>query len=327
MNYVYNIKVIKRILHYTQSDNFMKLEDKCKSLLKQQLNPREISDKLGIDINEVMNFLYIQIGKGNIKRSDILFSFNKKIRSDYEKIISLVTKEDINRKKNYICEDKDLNDDWKKLFEEIIREPSTIELNKLDRDEIEWDDTEGLVWDTIHWESFIKLCNEFYGPGVEPDLDLFKIYFDFRKRKAWIEDLYSELFYSENSFHMIVWWTLSGKYGEEWWEKIHPEVRNKCKERKGKKSSLLHPFNYSDLIHLSKIIRHQWDDFSIFFQEKHNKTSFKSFFAKVNNIRNKVMHPIRELPTINDLETVHQFYLYSKEILIKYDQFLQRERQ
>ena len=33
----------------------MKLSEKCCSLLKQQFNPREISNKLGIDIDEIIN--------------------------------------------------------------------------------------------------------------------------------------------------------------------------------------------------------------------------------------------------------------------------------
>ena len=96
-------------------------------------------------------------------------------------------------------------------------------------------------------------------------------------------------------------------------EKTKNEIKNKSKES----------FNQIYLIDLSKIIRKFWDDFSIFFKDKYSKDEFKSLFGKVNSTRNKIMHPIKDCPTLIDFETVHQLYLFSNEILRDYDKIEQ----
>lgn len=58
--------------------------DEAVNLLKEGYSPKEIADKWGISLKSVIQYLFIKVGGGAIKRSDILFSIDSKRRKIFE---------------------------------------------------------------------------------------------------------------------------------------------------------------------------------------------------------------------------------------------------
>lgn len=56
--------------------------------LKQGYPPSKIAKKMGVTVSTIINYLYNQVGEGNIRRSDIVFTINEEIRDAIETIIS-----------------------------------------------------------------------------------------------------------------------------------------------------------------------------------------------------------------------------------------------
>lgn len=70
------------------------------------------------------------------------------------------------------------------------------------------------------------------------------------------------------------------------------------------------PYAYTDLIDIASIMEANWKHFTDVLPGvlAHNKKEFLARFRKLNNIRNKVMHPVREvLPTQEDFDFVREF--------------------
>jgi predicted transcriptional regulator len=56
--------------------------------LKKGYPPSRIALEMGVTISTVMNYLYNQVGEGNIRRSDIVFAIDEEIRDAVEAIVS-----------------------------------------------------------------------------------------------------------------------------------------------------------------------------------------------------------------------------------------------
>jgi predicted transcriptional regulator len=56
--------------------------------LKKGYSPSNIARQMGVTLSTVMGYLYNQVGEGNIRRSDIVFSIDKNTRGAIERIIS-----------------------------------------------------------------------------------------------------------------------------------------------------------------------------------------------------------------------------------------------
>ncbi|MGA3192536.1 MAG: helix-turn-helix domain-containing protein [Candidatus Bathyarchaeia archaeon] len=56
--------------------------------LRKGYSPSEIAKKMNVTVSTVMNYLYNQVGEGNIRRSDIVFAMDEKKRDAIEAIIS-----------------------------------------------------------------------------------------------------------------------------------------------------------------------------------------------------------------------------------------------
>jgi hypothetical protein len=90
-----------------------------------------------------------------------------------------------------------------------------------------------------------------------------------------------------------------GDSEQEWWVQGVPlNVRMECQvmcERDNRKNP---PYNYTYLINLIEILDKNWNIFEPHYQcistEYRSKREFLNCLNKLNNIRNTIMHPIRE---------------------------------
>ena len=57
------------------------------NLMKSGLSPSEIAKTMDISVKSIEGYLYNQVGEGNIRRSDIVFSIKEEIRVEIENII------------------------------------------------------------------------------------------------------------------------------------------------------------------------------------------------------------------------------------------------
>jgi hypothetical protein len=114
-------------------------------------------------------------------------------------------------------------------------------------------------------------------------------------------DLYEYLADTEVALHRMVRQTLIEAFGEgerEWWRNGVPaEIRKRCVQTREDDPDPVEDFAYTTLIDLSKIIEHNWKLFvgrvpSRFAQDKKR---LLSEFARLNALRNAVMHPVKGL--------------------------------
>lgn len=127
-------------------------------------------------------------------------------------------------------------------------------------------------------------------------------------------DLYDDLRRIEVNLHTRIRETLIQHYGDSeagWWRQGVPEaVRGKCRERhKRDPDKLCHPYCYTDLMDLAKIIEAQWALFKELFPTCYssNRKALLDALNRLNRIRNKVMHPVRGVaPVEGDFDFVHQ---------------------
>lgn len=57
------------------------------TLLQEGLGPAQIATRLGISINSVRQYLWVAVGEGLIRRSDVLFSLPKPLRQSVERAL------------------------------------------------------------------------------------------------------------------------------------------------------------------------------------------------------------------------------------------------
>jgi len=247
--------------------------EECASLIKKGLNPREIAEELGISISSVMKYLYTAVGKGDIRRSDILLSIEDTIRQDFEEIREML---------------------------EIEEDASWIE-----------------IYDKI---------KELPGAGKDVDIGLFQIYLRLRKEEVWLGDVYWYLYHIEILLHEFAGLLLKREYGENedgWWRRIPLSVRQDCQKRREEDKNPGPPYSYTNLIDIQKIFEKEWSVLSILLPKTlRDKRVFRNSFGRLNYIRNKVMHPVRGPPTIDDLMFVRDFAL---ELVKSLKRFLEND--
>jgi hypothetical protein len=106
----------------------------------------------------------------------------------------------------------------------------------------------------------------------------------------------------EKRLHNFIRDSLIKEFGDseqEWWVQGVPlNVRMECQvmcERDNRKNP---PYNYTYLINLIEILDKNWNIFEPHYQcistEYRSKREFLNCLNKLNNIRNTIMHPIRE---------------------------------
>jgi predicted transcriptional regulator len=62
--------------------------DQAAELLKEGNSPGKIAQEMGISLGTVIQYLYLKVGEGKIRRSDIVFSIEEEVRNKIESIIS-----------------------------------------------------------------------------------------------------------------------------------------------------------------------------------------------------------------------------------------------
>lgn len=119
----------------------------------------------------------------------------------------------------------------------------------------------------------------------------------------------------ETNLHAHVKKTLQVSFGEEeseWWVKgIAPQIRIECAQRREEDPLREESYSYIDLIDLKTIIDKNWRIFDPFFQHVrgniNSKREFLAAIAKTNEVRKRVMHPIRMRVTDEDVSFLEQF--------------------
>lgn len=225
-------------------------------LFKQGYSPKDITNKLDrVSFIKVMDYLFIQVGEGNIRRSDIWFSINHNIRDAMEKYFMAI----------------DNNDKSSKLME----------------------------------------LGEIYLTHPEE----FKLYNKLRSARVAHGDMYELISEIELLLHRAIKSTLIKKYGPEefeWWRKGVPKsVRSKCAKLYEEDDDFARePYCYTNFIDFKNIFQKQWGEFEKVLP-KHIVRDKKEFFSKlvtINQVRNRVMHPIKGYDfTPKDFAFVYEF--------------------
>jgi hypothetical protein len=116
-------------------------------------------------------------------------------------------------------------------------------------------------------------------------------------------DMYSDIREIEVSMHAAIRDRLVAVHGSEekqWWRCGVPSaVRVKCQERRELDTDArCEPYQYTDLLDLSKVVGDNWSDLGPLFQEPYrsNKRKFEGDLRRLNSVRNRVMHPVRGVP-------------------------------
>ncbi len=89
-------------------------------------------------------------------------------------------------------------------------------------------------------------------------------------------------------------------------------IRKDCAELKEEDPEPGHEiYCYTHFIHLREILDKQWPLFSHYLPNSaiEDKKLFLGYFTKLNHIRNKVMHPVKEIfPTEEEFDLAREFY-------------------
>jgi hypothetical protein len=122
--------------------------------------------------------------------------------------------------------------------------------------------------------------------------------------------------------HRLVKQTLQSAYQDQWWRKGIPEsTRKNCQSRKEEDEIPLdEPYRYTTLIDLKSIIENDWRVFSVALPKAlaAKKPDTLDRLKRLNDIRKKVMHPVKE---ISEYENDYRF---SRELLADLDDQLWR---
>jgi len=154
-----------------------------------------------------------------------------------------------------------------------------------------------------HLLSSNGLCRE--------ELELFA---SLRGRRVFSGDLYEYISEAEIAVHSLVRTILESKFGTEetgWWRKGIPRnIRVECvSRREDEDEPCKEPYAYTTLIDLSTIISENWSLFQGVVPKQYSasRKQLQVDFRRLNQIRNAVMHPIKELTwSENDFELVRK---------------------
>lgn len=141
-------------------------------------------------------------------------------------------------------------------------------------------------------------------------------YRSIRRRRVFAGDLYEHLAEAELAVHDMVLNTLIGKFGNGesgfWRQGVPLAVRKRCHERREEDDEPSEsPFQYTTLIELAEVIGKNWPVFQPVLPKAYtvNKQAVICDFARLNRIRNSVMHPVkRRRWTEDDFEFAKRFH-------------------
>ena len=189
---------------------------------------------------------------------------------------------------------------------------------KYEKEESELEPVENFPAKKVHTWLRVVFLNQQIDPDSY-DLDELELYISYRKRRVYIFDMYVFLTELERTLHQQVKKALTKEFGIEesgWWKKGVPDiVRVDCaRMREFDQESVDHPYHFTTFIHLSKIIKSNWGLFSKRLPQAVNEVKkaqeqFLNELARLNTLRNQVMHPVRNaLPTESDFEFTQEMH-------------------
>lgn len=126
-------------------------------------------------------------------------------------------------------------------------------------------------------------------------------------------DMYEVLRRVELELHERIRLALQDEYGKEesqWWRAgVHLALRQKLQSRREEDIDLADPYAYTDLLDLADILDRQWGRIGLkVIGEPFEKREILADLRRLNNVRRKVMHPVRTSPTNdNDFEEEFKF--------------------
>jgi hypothetical protein len=131
------------------------------------------------------------------------------------------------------------------------------------------------------------------------------VYLSLRGDPVGMGDLYDAIRDIELLLHETVRERLKSAYGDNWWRKGVPEkTRVKCTERleRDNERPASDPFCYTTLIELADIIKANWQLLSSCVPKnlRDSVHTFSTSMAKLNAIRNAVMHPVKRIELSED---------------------------
>jgi hypothetical protein len=149
-----------------------------------------------------------------------------------------------------------------------------------------------------------------------PTWDDTEFYKRLRTRSTFAGDLYEYVSEVEIALHDLVSGVLKRSFGEEeggYWRKgVSVAIRKKCQDRReGDEEPCDSPLQYTTLIELAQIIADKWTLFQDLLPEKYgsNRKILVADFARLNWIRNAVMHPVkRRRWSENDFQFAQTFH-------------------
>ena len=120
-------------------------------------------------------------------------------------------------------------------------------------------------------------------------------------------DLYALICEAEVLLHAFVKETLAKTYLDRWWQEGIPlPIRQSCQNRREEDSTPLEPYHYTTFIDLKRIIDNKWPVFVKAFPDAMSKDKPRTLdtFQNLNEIRNRVMHPVK---VISEYENDYRF--------------------
>jgi hypothetical protein len=148
-----------------------------------------------------------------------------------------------------------------------------------------------------------------------PNSDYVKILDRYRNGASAYGDMYEDLRSIEVSLHRGLRDRLASTFGEhegEWWRKGVPtKVRVKCASRREEDDAgYCEAYGYTDLLDLAEIIKAAWGSVREMFPPtvQHDRPELLRGLRRLNQIRRRVMHPVRGAPPgEDDFEFVREF--------------------
>jgi hypothetical protein len=135
--------------------------------------------------------------------------------------------------------------------------------------------------------------------------DLIELYLVARDARP---DLYTLICEIEVRLHNLVRQTLKSAHGDRWWREGIPEpTRKQCQLRKEEDPTPLdEPYHYTTFVDLKSIIEKNWSVFLVALPKAltGNKQDSLKRLQTLNDIRNRVMHPVK---AITEYENDYRF--------------------
>jgi hypothetical protein len=145
------------------------------------------------------------------------------------------------------------------------------------------------------------------------------LYFELRHSPAYIRDMMQDRYWLlrslETFFHGYIKVILVGGFGTDWWRKGIPEnIRVQCAEAwERDPEPAPEPYCYTTFMHLREIFQKGWDLFSKLPPPgpASDRRRFLSGFARLNYLRNCVMHPAKgATPDEVDFRFVREYVVF-----------------